>query len=132
MAMYSFSITNNGREVDDLNAGVFNTEREAMEAGEEMLGDLCPAHSPSRKHYRVESLRVTRPWERISDEGAEVLAKLIRERNPEALPTDDRELLEACDHNLIGSYYIEAERAAGGSVADLASLRAQLGLPVIV
>lgn len=67
----------------------------------------------------------------ISNRAARVLADLVREANPnEALPTDDRDLLEAVDHNLVRDNYDDAEHAAAGSVQALVTLRNQMGLPI--
>lgn len=67
----------------------------------------------------------------ISNRAARVLADLVREANPnETLPTDDRDLLAAVDHNLVRDNYDDAEQAAAGSVQALVTLRNQMGLPI--
>lgn len=55
---YTFRITNNGREVENLGEKdyAFDREQDAIDLGESLLDDLCPPHSPNRKSYRVEAV----------------------------------------------------------------------------
>lgn len=93
------------------------------------------AHAFTRCHSLSEQ-----DSERIRQEASEMapvkdrnklLAALIREANPKAeLPADADECVEACEHN-VHQWYQLASRAAGGNVAALAALRAEMGLPVL-
>lgn len=56
MSKYTYAIFSNGREVENLEAGVFATAEEAEAAGNAALDDLCPQGSPYRAYYRVEVL----------------------------------------------------------------------------
>lgn len=59
--MYTFLIFNNGREVENLDAGTYATESEAMEAGNSALDDLCPPGSPMRCRYYVGTRTAEKP-----------------------------------------------------------------------
>lgn len=54
MARYTFVIFNNGREVENLDAGTFATHEEALAAAEAALDDVCPKGSNMRRFYRAE------------------------------------------------------------------------------
>lgn len=57
---YTFRVTNNGREVENLGEEnyAFDSEQEAVVQGETVLDDLCPRLSPTRRFYRVEAVPV--------------------------------------------------------------------------
>lgn len=54
MNAWTYRITNNGREVENLDAGTYATEAEARQAGEAALDDCCPPGSKNRSAYRLE------------------------------------------------------------------------------
>lgn len=51
---FTFTLTNNGREIENVAAGDYATEAEAEAAGTAALDDYCPAGSANRRYYRVE------------------------------------------------------------------------------
>lgn len=56
--MYTYVIFNNGREVENIDAGEYETRQEAEAAGLEALDYLCPKGSPNRRFYRVDAKQV--------------------------------------------------------------------------
>lgn len=50
---WTYVIYHSGSVVENIDADVFATEKEAEEAGESQLDDLCPPLSPNRKYYRA-------------------------------------------------------------------------------
>lgn len=64
--MFTFAIFNNGREVDNLDAGTYPTEALARDAGLVALDDLCPIGSPNRVTYRVGTRRA---WVYATNDG---------------------------------------------------------------
>ena len=52
--VFTFAIMNNGREVENLDAGTYGSIASATDAGYDALLDLCPENSPMRICYRVE------------------------------------------------------------------------------
>lgn len=58
--MWTFALIDNGREIDNTDAGTYDTEEAAQKAGEQALDDVCPKGSPHRRFYRVE-VRRARP-----------------------------------------------------------------------
>lgn len=126
MKTYTYALINNGREIDNVDAGIYATEAEALEAGTDAMDDVCPSGSPRRRYYRVEVRSAA-----LTAKAAKVLADMIRESSREALPADDHALLVACGHNICQGWYADAERAAGGDVAAIADLREAIGLPAL-
>lgn len=67
--MFTFAIFNNGREVDNLDAGTYPTEALARDAALVALDDLCPVGSPNRGTYRVEARAAARMSENMDKPG---------------------------------------------------------------
>ena len=55
---YTYALFNNGREIDDVEAGEFSSEAEATEAARAALDDMCPPKSEHRRFWRYEVRRV--------------------------------------------------------------------------
>lgn len=51
--LWTYTITDNGREVENLDAGRYAGEEAALIAGEAAADDVCPQGSPNRRFVRV-------------------------------------------------------------------------------
>ena len=53
--MFSYSLFDNGTEIEGVRADVYFTEAEAAQAAMQQLDDYCPRLSEMRRFYRFET-----------------------------------------------------------------------------
>lgn len=76
--MYTYALIDNGRELDNVEPGVFATEAEALADGERELDMVCPRGSPHRRYYRVEARAVDRVATAATWDAPKTLLQAVR------------------------------------------------------